>query len=65
MNQWKNYIVHIVDPRTGNTQTYPFMRAVSEAHADRQARDAYMGLLGVDQDAYEALELDIQEVPQG
>lgn len=59
------YICKVSDPKAPEKApvTYPTIRAVSETHADRQARDGWCGLLGVDQAVYDRLEVKVERVP--
>jgi hypothetical protein len=59
------YICKVSDPLypEKGTAVYPNIRAVSETHADRQARDGWCSLLGVQAELYNRLEVEIQRVP--
>lgn len=64
--KFNNYVVRVSDPDVpGSEVTYPHVRAVSPAHADREGRDGFCGLLGVDPEVYKRLVVEVQQIPQG
>lgn len=64
--QFSNYIVRVSDPDVPDSEVvYPHVRAVSERHAERQGRDGFCGLLGVDPVVYSRLVVEVQQIPQG
>lgn len=66
ITKWHAYIVKVTDPEKPEigTAEYPHVRAVSETHADRQGRDAFCGLLGVDQEQYARLVVEASMIPE-
>lgn len=63
--RWSTYICRVSDPKRPEQPavTYPTIRAVSEFHADRQARDGWCGLLAVDPAVYDRLVVEVARVP--
>lgn len=55
------YEANVRDPKTGTTAHYK-MLAVSDAHADRQARDGFTGLFGSYEKVQERLEVEVWRV---
>ena len=65
-NTYHAYIVKVHDPESSDKTgaIYPHVRAVSDQHADRQGRDAFCGLLGVDQEQYDRLVVKVDRIPE-
>lgn len=55
------YIATIHNPLNGETVEH-MVRAVSDNHAEREAKDGYAGLLG-NEDVWDQLEVTVQQIP--
>lgn len=58
------YIVTVYDPEKHIESHYPYIRAVSAEHAERQAKDNYTGIVGDWEQIQKRLEVKVVMCPK-